>query len=329
VPFLCDPKISVALIDVADKGEHYVDILALDPAAPACSPDQCEFLGSMDASGRASLTLAASAPGDAFLFTIDGRQGFEGRYRLAVSCCGQELESFCSNLDDDDGDGLTDCDDQDCDNHPACSTAELVCDDGDDNEGDGLADCDDPDCESAANCHESICDDGLDSDGDDLTDCDDPDCDGTLACVTACTTYKTISCGEELSGESNVDGTDQFDGYGCDGSGGFCSFAYSAPEQTYLIEPTCAGEVKVKVKYKSGADVFYLNLLGHHCDVEAEFCGGLCQAPAAAAMGVSGDPAELTIDGEKGKAYWVNVEPDVLFGGVAVTYNIEVECSCL
>lgn len=57
------------------------------------------------------------------------------------------------------------------------------CFDGLDNDGDGLSDCDDPDCAIFGRCRRiggiengRECFDGLDNDGDGLTDCDDPDC---------------------------------------------------------------------------------------------------------------------------------------------------------
>lgn len=48
-----------------------------------------------------------------------------------------------------------------------------VCDDGIDNDGDGLIDLEDPDCQPV---NPEICDDGIDNDGDGLIDGDDPDC---------------------------------------------------------------------------------------------------------------------------------------------------------
>jgi|GEM_PF-6573838 len=49
-----------------------------------------------------------------------------------------------------------------------------ICDDGIDNDGDGLIDSDDPDCEPLV--RPEICDDGIDNDGDGLIDIEDPDC---------------------------------------------------------------------------------------------------------------------------------------------------------
>ena len=63
-------------------------------------------------------------------------------------------ETNCSNRVDDDGDGMVDCADADCQNDPACKVGQgpentdARCSDWFDNDGDGLMDCDDPDCEA-------------------------------------------------------------------------------------------------------------------------------------------------------------------------------------
>ena len=51
----------------------------------------------------------------------------------------------CSDQEDNDGDGLVDCQDEDCADHMACQPPE-VCDNGIDDDGDGLTDCQDNDC---------------------------------------------------------------------------------------------------------------------------------------------------------------------------------------
>lgn len=119
-------------------------------------------------------------------------------------------QEWCDNTIDDDGDGLVDCIDPDC--QPSTWCPEL-CDDGFDNNGDGLTDCQDPscsdiwecsetqaescsdgadndsdglvDCEDGGcllHCLESDCTDGTDDDLDQLIDCDDPDCWGLVSC---------------------------------------------------------------------------------------------------------------------------------------------------
>ncbi|MBM4391998.1 MAG: hypothetical protein FJ090_12825, partial [Deltaproteobacteria bacterium] len=62
-----------------------------------------------------------------------------------------------------------------------------ACLDGNDNDGDGLVDCDDPDCAADSSCTGSgtpteACLDGADNDADGLVDCDDPDCASDPSC---------------------------------------------------------------------------------------------------------------------------------------------------
>ena len=121
-------------------------------------------------------------------------------------------ESTCSNGLDDDGDGLTDAEeDPGCDN--AADWSEFSdgtsCSDGLDGDGDGLVDGEDPDCSSGPSERVSVaameptttvmacwtqrplcsgtftlsetpaalhCEDGLDNDGDGQVDREDPDC---------------------------------------------------------------------------------------------------------------------------------------------------------
>ena len=125
---------------------------------------------------------------------------------------------LCTNGVDDDGDGLVDCADPDCDNDPACATLVLTppekigtppvedagtppvedsgtppveqCTNGVDDDGDQLVDCADPDCAQNEACLPTPpppppaenCSNGKDDDGDELVDCADPDCANDRAC---------------------------------------------------------------------------------------------------------------------------------------------------
>ena len=64
----------------------------------------------------------------------------------------ERVETSCTNNQDDDVDGLIDCDDDDCAADPVCLApdTETSCEDGVDEDLDTLTDCDDPDC--AARC---------------------------------------------------------------------------------------------------------------------------------------------------------------------------------
>jgi hypothetical protein len=88
------------------------------------------------------------------------------------------LHIDCADGLDDDGDGLIDCEDPDCQSSWACDAAEREsdCADGDDNDGDGAVDCADTDCGYLNECRETACDNGIDDDGDGQMDCNDLDC---------------------------------------------------------------------------------------------------------------------------------------------------------
>ena len=86
------------------------------------------------------------------------------------------FEVNCTNGRDDDGDGLADCDDPDCEKSNQCITE--ICDNGIDDDGDGQIDCKDAECQAMDFCVE-ICDNGIDDDGDGLVDDEDSDCSTT------------------------------------------------------------------------------------------------------------------------------------------------------
>ncbi|MED5373238.1 MAG: hypothetical protein VX899_19625 [Myxococcota bacterium] len=104
-----------------------------------------------------------------------------------VACNGQgdgeidpeRPERNCSDGTDNDQDGLTDCDDDDCDDLCESGGATEVCDNGSDDDGDGAVDCDDSD--GSDSCAET-CDDGVDNDADGLVDCDDDECADVAPC---------------------------------------------------------------------------------------------------------------------------------------------------
>jgi hypothetical protein len=107
-----------------------------------------------------------------------------------ATACGIEGTpvEICDNETDDDGDGATDCDDEDCAADPACETPAVeICDNETDDDGDAAVDCDDSDCSADPACETpavEICDDGQDNDGDELVDCDDTtDCAENAACL--------------------------------------------------------------------------------------------------------------------------------------------------
>ncbi len=69
-----------------------------------------------------------------------------GSFAEQCQCGEPRIETRCDDEQDDDNDGLVDCHDEDCADHPACEGSE-VCDDGLDNDEDGLIDHPaDPEC---------------------------------------------------------------------------------------------------------------------------------------------------------------------------------------
>ena len=120
-------------------------------------------------------------------------------------------ESTCSNGLDDDGDGLTDAEeDPGCDN--AADWSEFSdgtsCSDGLDGDGDGLVDGEDPDCSSGPFQREGVgCSDGADNNGDGLLDSEDPLCSGTF---TLSETPAALHCEDGLDndGDGQVDQED-------------------------------------------------------------------------------------------------------------------------
>jgi hypothetical protein len=77
---------------------------------------------------------------------------------LLAACSGNgsnATEMSCNDGEDDDGDGVSDCDDSDCTDDPACEVpVGEICDDGVDNDASGLTDCEDPSCFEDPVCYD-------------------------------------------------------------------------------------------------------------------------------------------------------------------------------
>ena len=104
----------------------------------------------------------------------------------ACSSGGGGTAEDCTNGVDDDGNGMTDCDDFMCFFDPACSSGggtgggEAHCLNGIDDDGDGDVDCADSDCSFDGCClvmqvfpYECDCTDGIDNDNNGAIDCQD------------------------------------------------------------------------------------------------------------------------------------------------------------
>lgn len=159
-----------------------------------------------------ALPLAHAVEGD---FDDDGISDFEDNcffdpnpdqtdtdFDFFGDACDPEAGS-CFSLGDDDGDGLTDCDDPDCEGDPFCvDTGDEICNNFEDDDGDEFFDCEDPDCavfplcidtdfdfipDIFDNCPETENTDQTDSDFNGIGDaCQDGDGDGVLDTVDNC-----------------------------------------------------------------------------------------------------------------------------------------------
>ena len=114
----------------------------------------------------------------------------------------------CTNGIDDDADGAADCDDSDCNEHPACAPLpDELCNNDVDDDVDGAIDCADPDCVGSPACARAeICNNGTDDDFDELVDCDDEDCATSPLCARPeiCDNERD----DDLDGRTDCDDTD-------------------------------------------------------------------------------------------------------------------------
>lgn len=128
-----------------------------------------------------------------------------GSCQSPTTSTGTGFESACSDSQDDDYDGLVDCEDPDCAMDEACLSPE-VCQNGLDDDKDGYLDCEDSDCPPCP-ATETWCGNLLDDDLDGLLDCEDPDC------AEAC---GLVECGDGLqTGPEECDDGGVVDGDGC------------------------------------------------------------------------------------------------------------------
>ncbi len=114
-----------------------------------CEPDEC--VGSGD-KGAAFAAIA----GRTYAVVLEHEPGEASLVEIGMSC-GVLAETDCDDGIDDDGNGLTDCDEAACLGVGDCpALKETECDDGVDEDKDGLTDCDDPSCSLISPCLE-IC----------------------------------------------------------------------------------------------------------------------------------------------------------------------------
>jgi len=104
---------------------------------------------------------------------------------LATACDDDKKTTkneICNNQADDDGDGLQDCDDSDCNGNAACAANNV-------NNTNNLNNINNT---NNVNNPETNCVNDQDDDGDGLTDCSDSDCVNDAACQVASCTLETL-----------------------------------------------------------------------------------------------------------------------------------------
>ena len=169
-----DGEVTLSLSGLSDDLDMTVLLANLaGPDDEACDPNLCVDNDWGPGSQPEEITFEAFA-GTPYIVAIDGWQGAVSNFILTLDCGGQAFEFQCDDGIDNDGDGLTDCADDDCFFDPSCQNpGGEICNDGADNDADGLVDCDDlEDCSSFPGC---------DSGGGDCCDANgSPGCDNQL-----------------------------------------------------------------------------------------------------------------------------------------------------
>jgi hypothetical protein len=130
--------------------------------------------------GCASGGAAGSERGRALCFDGADNDG-DGLTDCDDPYCKIVCEEICTDAVDNDGDGFNGCEDPKCAGK-SCYTPREICDNERDDDKDGIVDCADADCAQTSVCLPTpveICDNGLDDDGNAVADCVDPAC--TLA----------------------------------------------------------------------------------------------------------------------------------------------------
>ncbi|MEM9456360.1 MAG: hypothetical protein AAGF11_19415 [Myxococcota bacterium] len=204
------------LVDVCDEGQRQadgdsdrdgascVDGVDNDNDGKVDCEDDCDLPCSPTLDELAQLGIVDDPALDGeFCCEFLGVVDFDSCARSVGCGSPEDTLAACSDGDDNDNDGYTDCNDRDClnsddpqvvercddDMEPTTDMEATIaeCTDGVDNDGDGAVDCDDSECmdrpEQALMIHcngmessVSQCTDGVDNDDDGFIDCEDFDC---------------------------------------------------------------------------------------------------------------------------------------------------------
>lgn len=147
--------------------------------------------------------------------------------------CGIAAEDRCNNNVDDDGDGLTDCDDRDCDNRDGCVRP--------------------PDNEVG------LCNNGVDDDSDGKTDCADLDCDSSPSCLQACENPSGTTFCNFAQGLGTGGGKSNSTHYSCNPN------PQGGKEVVYKFRPNVSGTVRIGFANSAGLTLHLLRDTGRGC----------------------------------------------------------------
>ncbi len=217
--------------------------------------------------------------------TCDGLTDCQDPQCQMLPVCINQLKEQCTNGVDDDNNGLIDCKDPACFGHPACFVpGQEICNNKLDDDDDGLIDCADPDCMGSPACKPNmgmeICDNGIDDNGDNLVDCTDPQCVNFPACLTAL-------CQPEVD-FGTIQAHDSSSTRNINTQGAVLSFATcAAPGGTARVGQftlAATADVRIDVSQQTGAaHVVTINRagVGQACDQNLVTCIQLGQMPSA------------------------------------------------
>ncbi|MBF5042999.1 hypothetical protein FGE12_11445 [Aggregicoccus sp. 17bor-14] len=220
-----------------------------------------------------------------------------GGEACVAGACVVRREQACTGGADEDGDGLADCADPDCQGAScgegclcdAGAKHESACRNGQDDDGDGLKDCEDPDC-PATHCGEQ-CGEAADCPGSgavcvlpqgggtpgtcctpsaEVCDGEDNDCDGTPDNLPATSCYsgpqETLDVGVCKAGTSVCNGTATV----CSGE------VVPSAERCNQADDDCDGQVDEGFDLQT--DVNNCGSCGHACAAGDHCSGGVCYA---------------------------------------------------
>ena len=131
----------------------------------------------------------------------------------------ENTEALCSDGFDNDNNGKTDCEEEDCQWFEVCAVkvvaenTEELCTDGLDNDNNGKKDCEEEDCQWFDACMqgvkaentEALCSDGEDNDGNGKADCEEESCQQMRVCEKKAAENTPELCSDGRDNDNNGD----------------------------------------------------------------------------------------------------------------------------